>query len=171
MDAMTAIHTRRSVRKFTAEDVTDEQVRTLLAAAMAAPSAGNEQPWEFVVVRDRETLGQVKKISKYAGYAAKSPVSILVCANLDYDKYDGYWIEDVSAATQNILLAAHANGLGAVWTGCYPDKERIKGFRKLFKLPSKVVPVALVVLGHPAKTPAPKNRFKEDRIHQNEWNK
>ena len=169
MDAMTAIRTRRSVRSFTNEDVTDAEVKELLGAAMSAPSAGNEQPWEFVVIRDKQLLGEVGKFSKYAGYAKKAPVCVLVCGNLDYDKYDGFWVQDVSAATQNILLAAHAMGLGAVWTGAYPEKERVNGFRKLLGIPSKIVPLSLVVIGHPKKQPSPVQRFKDDRVHYDGW--
>lgn len=165
MDAMTAIRTRRSVRAYTAQDVTEDQINEILGAAMSAPSAGNEQPWEFVVIRDKEILSQVKGINKYAGYAAKSPVSILVCGDLDRDKFGGYWIEDVSAATQNILLAAHAMGLGAVWTGIYPLEDRVEKFRDLVKLPKNIVPMALVVLGHPKKTRKAVDRFKPERIH------
>lgn len=169
MDAMTAIRTRRSIRRFTDEDVTDAEVNELLGAAMSAPSAGNEQPWEFVVVRDKQLLNQVGTFSKYAGYAKKAPVSILVCGNLDYDKHGGFWVQDVSAATQNILLAAHAMGLGAVWTGAYPGKDRIKGFRKLLGLPRNIVPFSLVVIGHPKKQRSPIQRFKEDRVHYDSW--
>ena len=97
MDAMTAIRTRRSVRSYTEEEVTDEQVKELLGAAMSAPSAGNEQPWEFILIRDKETLGKVGKINNFAAYARSAPLAILVCGNLDYDKYHGYWFEDVSA--------------------------------------------------------------------------
>lgn len=169
MDAMTAIRTRRSIRSFTNEDVTDAQVKELIGAATSAPSAGNEQPWEFVVIRDKQLLGQVGKFSKYAGYAKKAPVSILVCGNRNLDKYGGFWVQDVSAATQNMLLAAHAMGLGAVWTGVYPKKKRIKGFRKLLGLPSEIVPLALVVIGHPKKQQEPVQRFKEERVHYDGW--
>ncbi len=169
MDAMTAIRTRRSVRSYTEEEVTDEQVKELLGAAMSAPSAGNEQPWEFILIRDKETLGKVGKINNFAAYARSAPLAILVCGNLDYDKYHGYWFEDVSAATQNLLLAAHAMGLGAVWTGCYPKEDRVKAYRELVGAPENVVPLSLVVVGHPKKTPDPVDRFQEGRIHKERW--
>lgn len=169
MDAMTAIFTRRSIRSFTSAPVTDEQVNTLLRAGMQAPSAGNEQPWEFIVIRDKETLTQAGKINKYAGFAKAAPVSILVCGNMKHDKFGGYWIEDVSAASQNILLAAHATGLGAVWTGIYPHDDRVDAFRELVGAPEHIVPMALIVLGHPRKTKAPSNRFKADRVHTERW--
>lgn len=169
MDAMTAIRTRRSVRSYTDQDVTEAQVKELLGAAMSAPSAGNEQPWEFVVIRDKETLGKVGGLNRFAVYAKNAPVSILVCGNLERDKYGGYWPEDVSAATQNILLAAHAMGLGAVWTGIYPMEDRIAGFRELVRAPQNVVPMALVVIGYPQSMPEPVDRFQIERVHQELW--
>jgi nitroreductase len=169
MDAMSAIRTRRSVRSFTDEDVTDVQVRELLGAAMSAPNAGNEQPWEFVVIRDRAVLGRVGGLNRFASYARNAPVCILVCGNLDYDKYGGFWIEDVSAATQNILLAAHAMGLGAVWTGIHPMEDRVRGFRQLVNAPESVVPMALVVVGHPRNRPEPVDRYNKDRVHTDRW--
>ena len=169
MDAMTAIRTRRSVRAFTGEDVTDEQVKEMLGAAMSAPSAGNEQPWAFVVVRDREILNKVPSINKFAGFIQKAALAIMVCGDLTLDAHHGYWIEDVSAASQNLLLAAHALGLGAVWTGVHPAEDREKGYRQLLGLPDNIVPLSFIIIGHPAKTPAPENRYQEARIHLNRW--
>ena len=121
MDTLTAIHTRRSIRKYTDQPVTPEQVRTLLAAAMAAPSAGNQQPWQFVVVTDKDLLAQVGLLHPHVHMAPKAPLGILVCGDTRAEKYAGYWVVDCSAAVQNLLLAAHDLGLGAVWTpspGC-----------------------------------------------------
>ncbi|MGE4299474.1 MAG: nitroreductase family protein [Desulfovibrionaceae bacterium] len=169
MDAMTAIRTRRSIRAYTDQDVTDAQVRELLGAAMAAPSAGNEQPWQFIVIRDKATLKQAGAINEYVRYAVDAPVAILVCGDMREDKYGGYWIEDVSAATQNMLLAAHAMGLGAVWTGIYPLKERIGAFRALMGAPEHIVPMCLVVIGHPKETVPPIDRYQENRVHAERW--
>lgn len=174
MDAMTTIRTRRSVRKFTDKPVDEQTVRELLGAAMSAPSAGNEQPWEFIVVRDKELLKKIGDINEYAGYAHKAPVSILTCGNLKYSKFksathEGYWVEDVSAATQNLLLAAHALGLGAVWTGIHPFEDRMAGFKQLFRLPQEVLPLALVVVGYPASTLKPVDRYKQERVHTDYW--
>ena len=169
MDAMTAIRTRRSVRSYTSEGVGDDLVDEILGAAMSAPSAGNEQPWEFVVIRDRQLLAQAGKINKYAGFAKSAPVAILVCGDLNRDKYGGYWIEDVSAAMQNMLLAAHALGLGAVWTGIYPLEDRVAGFRKLVGAPENIVPMGLAVIGRPKETPAPVDRFQRELVHLNGW--
>ncbi len=169
MDAITAIKTRRSVRAYTKEPVSERDIQELLAAAMAAPSAGNEQPWEFVVIRDPETLARVGEINRYAAMAKNAPVAILTCANESREKYAGYGIVDVAACTQNMLLAAHALGLGAVWTGIYPQKDRIEGFRRLLGIPETVIPVALVVIGHPQSRPQPVNRFDASRVHQEKW--
>lgn len=169
MDALTAILTRRSVRSFTDRDVSEETLRAVLRAGMSAPSAGNEQPWTFVVIRDRETLARAGAINPYAAYAVKAPVSVLVCGDTTLDRHGGFWPLDCAACTQNMLLAAHALGLGAVWTGIWPLQERVEGFRALAGLPSFVVPLALVVLGYPAERPGPAERFKEERIHRERW--
>jgi nitroreductase len=169
MDVMEAIHTRRSIRKFQQQQVPDELVKELLAAAMSAPSAGNQQPWHFVLITDRDILAKAAGINPYAAMAREAPLAILICGELALEKYPGYWVQDCSAATQNMLLAAHGKGLGAVWTGIYPLSDRIEGFKTLCKLPDKVIPLALVVIGYPAQTPKPENRFRADRIHRNSW--
>jgi len=169
MDAITAIKTRRSVRAYTAEPVTDAQVEEILRCGMQAPSACNEQPWQFVVVRDKAILAKVGGINPYAAYAKNAPVAILVAGDLSLDKCGGYWIEDTSACAQNMLLAAHAMGLGAVWTGIYPLPERVAAFRALLKMPETTTPMALLVIGHPAELPAPKDRYRPDRVHHDVW--
>ena len=169
MDANEAIMTRRSVRAYTSAPVADDQLHRILACGMQAPSACNEQPWQFVVVRDKALLAQVGAINPYAAYAKSAPLAILVAGDKGLDKCGGYWIEDCSACAQNMLLAAHALGLGAVWTGIYPLPERIAGFQKLFALPEAVIPMALLVVGHPASTPAPQDRFRDERVHNEKW--
>jgi nitroreductase len=169
METLKAIHTRRSIRKFTADPVSDADIRELLAAAMAAPSAGNEQPWQFVVVTDRALLAEVPKIHPYAAMASSAPLAILVRGDLSLEKYGGLWVQDCSAATENLLLAAHDRGLGAVWTAVYPDEGRVKAFRKLFGLPERITPFAFVVIGRPAQEPRHEDRYLEDRVHRNGW--
>lgn len=169
MDVLEAIHTRRSIRKFTADPVLEATVERMLEAAMMAPSAGDAQPWQFVVIRDRKLLAQVKAINPYAAMADRAPLGILVCGDLSLEKFEGFWVQDCSAAVQNLLLAAHGLGLGAVWTGIYPMMDRVRGFRELIDLPGHVVPLALVVIGHPAKRPKAKSRFRPERIHQDKW--
>lgn len=164
-----AIHQRRSIRKYTDADVTDQQVETILSAAMMAPSAGNAQPWQFIVIRSKERLAQIKEINPYAGMAQQAPLAILVCGDLSLEKYAGFWVQDCSAAIQNLLLSVHALGLGAVWTGIYPIEERITGVRRLCNLPDHIVPLALIPVGHPAQSPRSSSRFRADRIHNETW--
>lgn len=165
MDVLQAIHERRSIRKYTDEPVSDETVRELLDAAMMAPSAGNAQPWQFVVLRDRKALESVQSFSPYAGMAAKAPLAILVCGDLSKEKYPGYWVQDCSAAVQNLLLAVHAKGLGAVWTGVHTRKEREDGFRKLCALPENIMPLAFVIIGVPAQEAHAQDRYQAERVH------
>lgn len=169
MDTLTAIHTRRSIRKYTDQPVTPEQVRTLLAAAMAAPSAGNQQPWQFVVVTDKALLAQLGLLHPHVHMAPKAPLGILVCGDTRAEKYAGYWVVDCSAAVQNLLLAAHDLGLGAVWTGIHPMRDREEAFAKLFNTPAGVIPHSFIPIGHPAEEKKRDDRFKAERIHQNSF--
>ena len=169
MDAIEAIFTRRSVRKYLDKPVPEELVQKLLAAAMQAPSARNQQPWQFVVIDDRATLAKIPEIMPNAPMAADAPVAILVCGDLALEKSPGYWVVDCAAATENILLAAHALGLGAVWTGVYPREKRMEGLRRLVGLPEKVVAHSLVVLGYPVGQVEAEDRFRPEMIHRNHW--
>ncbi|HHV71098.1 MAG TPA: nitroreductase family protein [Clostridia bacterium] len=166
---MKAILNRRSIRKYTQEPVPDGVIKELLEAAMSAPSAGNEQPWEFVVINDRQILNEIPKFHPYSQMLKEAPVAILVCGDLNQQKYDGYWVLDCAAATENILIAAQDKGLGAVWLGIYPAEERIEGMRKLLGIPDHVVPVALIALGYPAEHKEPANRFNPNKIRYNKW--
>lgn len=169
MEAMQAILTRRSVRKYTAEPVPDAVIADVLAAAMSAPSAGNQQPWQFVVVTDPGVRGEIPTFHPYAQMVRDSPVAIVVCGDLRLESYRGYWVQDCSAATQNILLAAHARGLGAVWVGIYPKEERVTRLQMLLGLPAHVIPLALIPMGFPAERVPPSSRFDPSRIHRNRW--
>jgi nitroreductase len=169
MDALQAIKTRRSIRKFLDKPVPKEMVRELLEAAMFAPSAGNEQPWQFIVIDNRALLDAIPRICATASMCRQSSTTIVVCADSTLMKYPDFWVQDCSAAVQNILLAAHALGLGAVWAGVYPLKDRVTAFQKHFGLPEEITPFALVAIGYPAETPANPKRVKEDRIHYNSW--
>ncbi|WP_342304884.1 nitroreductase family protein [Methanolobus sp. ZRKC5] len=169
MEVLEAIHTRRSIRKYTEEPVSDEMVKKLLSAAMNAPSAINEQAWAFVVIDDRKLLDEIPEYSPYAAMCRGAPLAILVCGDTSQEKAPGFWVQDCSAAIQNILLAAHALGLGAVWTGSYPMEDRVEGFRKAFALPEKVIPLGLVVIGHPAQEVAPADRYIESKVYYNRY--
>ena len=171
MDTIEAIHTRRSIRKYTDRPVPRELVTELLRAAMSAPSAVNAQPWVFIVIDDRKTLEEIPTFSPYAGMCREAPLAILVCGDTTLEKVPGYWVQDCSAATQNLLLAAHACGLGAVWTGIYPIKDRVEGFRKAFGLPEHVIPLALVPIGYPDQEPGPQDRFDRKKVYYNVYGK
>ena len=169
MNTFDAIFGRRSIRKYTPQPVPEELVTELLQAAMAAPSAGNEQAWQFIVIRDRMLLDAVPKFHPYSAMLKYASVAILVCGDLSVEKFKGFWVQDCSAATQNILLAATARGLGAVWTALYPLEERVMGMRKLLGLPEHIIPLALVPLGYPAEHPGPADRFVAAKVHRAQW--
>lgn len=169
MDAMKAILTRRSVRDFKPEPISDDDQEDLLRAGMQAPTAKNEQPWHFVVIDDRALLHAIPEFHPYSKMLMDAPLAIMVCSDKTLEKKKKSWILDCSAATQNILLAAHAKGLGAVWLGLYPDKNRMDGMFTLLDLPKHIRPVTLIAIGHPASMPEPKDRFKGERVHRNGW--
>jgi len=169
MDAIEAILTRRSIRKYTAEPIAADQIDKLLRAAMRAPSAGNEQPWHYIVVEDKKILAQVPAFHPYAAMITEAPAAIVVCGDSSIGLGDAFWIQDCSAATQNILLAAHALGLGAVWLAVYPIQSRLDGAGKLFNLPANIIPLCIVALGHPAEPKPSKDRFDPVKVHRNTW--
>lgn len=169
MDALFAIYTRRSIRQYDSGKVEEEQIRNLLKAGMSAPSAGNSRPWHFVVIDDQDKLAQIPAIHPHAQMAAQAALAILVCAEPGLEKYPGYWPQDCAAATQNILLAANAQGLGAVWCGVYPGITDDSKFRKLFALPDSVIPMSLVVIGRKTSELKDPERYFEDRVHRNKF--
>jgi nitroreductase len=169
MDIMEAILTRRSIRKYKDKPVNDELVVQLLQAAMAAPSAANEQPWQFIVIRDHRILDQVPTFHAHSHMVKQAAVAILVCEDPSLEVYSGRGPLDCANATENMLLAAHALGLGAVWVGIYPVEERINGMRKLLGIPSQVIPLALVSIGYPDEKLPVESRFKPERVHYERW--
>jgi len=136
---------------------------------MYAPSARNEQPWHFIVINNRELMNRIMKVHPYASMLAEANVVILVCGDEKLEKSKGYWPVDCAAATQNLLLAAYSLGLGAVWLGVYPRKERQDGIREIFRLPAHVHPFSLISVGYPAEAKDIPDRFKEERIRWNNW--
>jgi nitroreductase len=169
MEVMEAIQTRRSIRKFTDTPVPTEMIDTLLKAAMLAPSAGNQQPWHFIVATDREKLDQVPDYHPYAGMIRGAHVAIVVCGAPDGTKWPDFWVQDCSAAIQNLLLAARDLGLGTVWTGVYPLEDRMTKTRELFAIPENVYPLAIIPVGWPDAEFSPKDRYDAGRVHQESW--
>ncbi len=166
---MNAVLARRSIRAYTERDVTDDEVEDLLRAAMSAPSAGNEQPWHFVVIRNKDAMNAITQFHAYASMLLQVPVAILVCGDTSLEKHKGFWVQDCSAAIENILIQATDKGLGTVWLGLYPVEERVSRMRELLGIPAHVIPLGLIPIGHPAETKPPSDRFRSDRIHHEKW--
>jgi nitroreductase len=169
METIEAILTRRSIRKYKPDPVPDEVVKVLLEAAMNAPSAGNQQPWHFIVIRDRASLDAIPTFHPYSQMLKEAPLGIVVCGDLEKQVHDGYWVQDCSAATENLLLAAHAKGLGAVWLCVYPREPRVIGVKEILKLPDYIIPLCIISLGLPAEEKPQAKRFIPERIHYDRW--
>lgn len=169
-----AIMTRSSVRSYTSEKVDEQSIETLLRAGMAAPTAGNRQPWEFVVVTEREILDAIPTIIPASKMAAKSQLAIVVCGvpSMSFaPPLDEYWVQDCSAVTENILIAAHGMGLGAVWCGAYPNtkSDRVGQMRELLNMPETSTALCVIVIGHPDKEPVVKDKWKPEKVHYNRY--
>jgi nitroreductase len=168
MDALEAIMTRRSIRRYTSDPVPEESVRILLEAAMAAPTAADE-PWHFVVVRERKLLDEVTRYHHHAHMLKQASVAITVCADPTSGSLRDRWPLDCAAATENILIAANALGLGACWVGIYPVEERILGVKGLLGIPDPLIPLCMVALGFPAERKQPSQRYRPERVHYDTW--
>ena len=170
MDALDAIFTRRSIRKYTLEPIPKDAIEILLKAAMSAPSAGNEQPWHFVVIDDHKILDEVPKFHEFSSMLREVPLAVVICGDLLLQKFkDQMWVQSCSLAGENLLIAAHAMGLGAVWLGVYPVSKRVDGLRKLLGLPENIIPLCIIPIGHPAESKPPENRYNPLKVHKNKW--
>ncbi|MFQ6102414.1 MAG: nitroreductase family protein [Anaerolineae bacterium] len=161
------IFARRSIRKYTAEPVDEEDVNTLLEAAMAAPSSSNRKPWHFVVVTDRRTLDALAEVHPYGKMLFEAVLCISVCGDPTISERS--WVQDCSAATENLLLAATALGLGAVWLGVHPMEERVAAIREVLNIPETIVPLNLIPIGHPAEEKELRTQYDETRVHRGRW--
>ncbi len=170
MNTLDAIFTRRSIRSYTDQKVDKKLIEEIISAAMYAPSAHNQQPWCFLVIDEKALLEKISNFHPYAKMAKSAPLGILICTDTKLHKIENYWIQDCSAATENLLLAAHDKGLGAVWTGIYFNKELEKNYTKEFNLPENILPFAFVVIGYPKEQKAKQERFDKKRIKYNNWN-
>jgi nitroreductase len=170
MNTLDAIHARRSVRQFSDAPVSDEQIETLLRAAMAAPSAHNQQPWRFVVVRDPDTLARLAVATKYAAPIGRAQVGVVILADTGALKTaEDLWVIDCSLAGENLMLAACAEGLGSVWLASWPYTGYMAAIAEIVGAPEGVVPVGMFAIGMPA-TPGPLvDRFHPEWVHQERW--
>ena len=178
--ALDVIFSRKSVRSYTDQPVTDEQVETMLRAAMSAPTGMNVQPWRFVVVRDQAVKDALA--GPRGGMVAQAPVVFVICGETTLmrkpfgqpdaeavEMENGNWTQDCSAATENLLLAAEALGLGAVWTAAHPYADRVDPIREILGLPENVTPLCVVPCGYPAGDDQPKDKWKPENIHYDKW--
>lgn len=170
--AVETILNRTSIRVYADKDVEKAKETLLLKAAMAAPTAGNKRPWAFVVVRDKEIRKQIAAKLRSAGMVANAPLAVVICGDMN-KRFPGdaadFWVQDVSAATENLLLAAHALDLGAVWCGVHPVPQRVKDISAILGLPENIVPLSVVAVGYPKAPQAPKDKWDESLVHQDKW--
>jgi nitroreductase len=166
---MNSIFRRHSVRDYTDKAVADVTIHNILKAAMCAPSAGNERPWHFIVVKDKATLQHLSATHRHASMIARASVAIVICGDLDLEIKKSMWIQDCSAATENILIEVEELMLGAVWVGIYPREDRIEYVKKVFSLPVNIIPFSIVPIGYPAVNTDCPDRFDPSRIHYDRW--
>ncbi|MFI3330302.1 MAG: nitroreductase family protein [Rikenellaceae bacterium] len=165
---LNSIATRTSVRKFTNQKIEAAKIEQILKVGMSAPTAGNRQPWEFYVVSDTTLIKQFPKVTRYTSPMHKTALTaIIVCGNpsKSFPKQPLYWVQDCSAATENILLAAHAMDLGAVWCGVYPVEKSVATLREMMNIPDELVPLNIIMLGYPDAEQKVKDKWKPEKVH------
>ncbi len=169
---LSVIHNRKSVRNFIPQkEVSKDDLITLVKAGMAAPTAVNKQPWAFVIVTERATLDSLTTNLPYAQMLKEAGAAIVVCGDLSkaVEGLPEFWVQDCSAATENILLAAEAMGLGAVWTGLYPAMDRARFVQDILGLPETIIPLNVIPIGYPSGETVPKDKWKEENLHWEKW--
>ncbi len=169
MEIQEALINRRSIRKYKNQQISSDDINTILKAAMYAPSAMNKQAWQFIVVDDRKTLLEIFDIIPHAEMLKQTATAILVCADSLIESNDIYSLQNCSAATQNILLSAYGLGIGSCWISVYGTEETVKKIKSLFKLPENIIPISLVSLGYPDEEVKAEERFKKEKIRYNSW--
>lgn len=165
------IFTRRSVRKYESRDVPDEMIQDLLEAGMAAPSAVAKDPWHFIVLKDRENIDKLADVLIHGQMLRQATAAFVVCGDITqaHGELESYMLQDLSAAAENILLAANGLGLGTCWLGVHPRPERMEGIRKLFDLPDHIIPMCGIAIGWPKDPPPARTRFNLDKVHREQW--
>ena len=166
---MDIIFKRRSIRRYTNQEISEAMTEKIIRAGMAAPSAHNEQPWQFIVLKDKSLLSDITKFHPYSKMLTEANCAIVVCSDLSNEKIKKFWVQDCSAATQNMLLMATELGLGSVWLGVYPNDDIVTQMKELLNLPEHIIPFSIVSLGYPAETKEPIDRFDKTKVHMNKW--
>ena len=161
------INTRRSVRRWLNKPVNNQEIEEIVEAGMNAPSAGNEQAWQMIVLTDKDILTKISEFNPNISVIKNAPVAIMVCGDLQAQKYQGYYVHDCSAATENMLLAVHAKGLGGFWGNVFPDN--IIKFKELLNIPEHIVPFSVVIFGYPEALPKYETRLNKEKLHLNGW--
>jgi nitroreductase len=169
METMDAIFTRRSIRKYLPDPVSRDMIENLLRAGMSAPSAGDEQPWHFIIIDRRDLLERISEMHPYARMLKGAPAALLICADPNAPKFKDFWVQECSAASENMLLAAHDQGLGAVWIGVYPAEKLVTGIRELLNIPEHMIPFSAIAIGYPAEEKSGRSRYEVSRVHDNSW--
>ena len=169
MDLYEGIVSRRSVRRFTEQPVEKDIIEDVIKAAMYAPSAHNAREWEFVVVDDKALIEAISETSPYAKFAKSAPVVVVICGNTEKEKVAGFWVQDCSAAMQNMLLAVHSKKMGATWCGIHPIADLEMAIQELLELPGHIIPLGLCVMGYTEHSPRQPDRFEPEKIHYNKY--
>ena len=168
---LSTIQSRKSVRHFTDKIISEEDMTTVLRAGMAAPTAMDKRPWQFIVIRDTTMMKELRKGLYYARGLDQSTAAIVVCGDMTKVLKDSpeFWITDTSAATENILLALESMGLGGVWSGVYPSEKAMTFVSGLLNLPETILPLNIIPVGYPAGFEKPKDKFDTSTIHYEKW--
>lgn len=162
---------RRSIRTYEDKPINDEMIQAILETAMAAPSACAKDPWRFIVVREKEALNKIADGLPHGQMLRSAGVGFVICGDINaaHDNQLSYMLQDCSAAIENLLLAVHNIGLGAVWLGVHPREERMKHITQLFSLPENIIPIACIAVGYPAESKEARTRFDPDYVHYEKW--
>lgn len=167
---MSVIFDRRSIRRYKDLPVSEKDLEGMLRAGMYAPSAGNERPWQFVVIRDREKLMKITEFHPFTQMLKEAPVAIVPCADMRELKYDGdFWVQDMAACVENILLEGTARELGTCWCGVYPKENYVRELSALLGLPDYMIPFSVIAAGHPNESREVRERFNRSRVHFEKW--
>jgi nitroreductase len=166
------IFKRRSIRKYTNKPISKELINDLMEAAMAAPSAVNKKPYEFIIINGKNTLKKISEFLPHGKLLSDAPLGIIVCGDINSAHMEdiSYMLQDCSAAIENLLLAVDALELGACWLGVHPNEDRVDGIKNIFKLPDNIIPVAAISIGYPADDkPRKRTQYNSGKIHINKW--